>query len=54
MLLGKGSPFATLDEAQITALCAEAFAQRSWEGKRILASIPDNTRTAPIGAPEAA
>ncbi len=48
MLIGKGSPSATLDEAQVTALCAEAFEQRSWEGKRILAIIPDNTRTAPI------
>lgn len=48
MLVGKGSPLEMLDEAQVTTLCAEAFAQRSWEGKRILAIIPDNTRTAPI------
>lgn len=48
MLLGKGSPSLSLDETQVTALCAEAFAQRSWEGKRVLAIIPDNTRTAPI------
>lgn len=48
MLVGKGSPLEMLDEAQVAALCAEAFAQRSWEGKRILAIIPDNTRTAPI------
>jgi nickel-dependent lactate racemase len=48
MLIGKGSPSETLDEAQVTALCAEAFEQRSWEGKRILAIIPDNTRSAPV------
>jgi len=48
MLIGKNSPSETLTEAQVTALCAEAFEQRCWEGKRILAVIPDNTRTAPI------
>ena len=48
MLIGKGSLAETLNEAQVMTLCAEAFAQRSWEGKRILVIIPDNTRTAPI------
>jgi nickel-dependent lactate racemase len=48
MLVGKGSPSTILDEAQVTALCAEALEQGSWEGKRVLAIIPDNTRTAPI------
>lgn len=48
MLIGKGALAETLNEAQVTALCAEAFEKKSWEGKRLLAIIPDNTRTAPI------
>ncbi|MDZ7268934.1 MAG: lactate racemase domain-containing protein [candidate division KSB1 bacterium] len=48
MLIGKGSPHELLRAAQVLELCAQAFESRSLTGKRILAIIPDNTRSAPI------
>ncbi|MFB3904713.1 MAG: lactate racemase domain-containing protein [Acidobacteriota bacterium] len=48
MVTGKGSETELLSESQVHDLCAEAFAQRDLTGKRILAIIPDHSRTAPI------
>lgn len=48
MTIGQGSPHETLSAAQVLDLCAQAFAERNLTGKRILAIIPDNTRSAPI------
>lgn len=48
MIIGKGSPQETLSAAQVLELCGQAFAARNLTGKRILAIIPDNTRSAPI------
>jgi nickel-dependent lactate racemase len=48
MTIGKGSPHETLSAAQVLELCAQAFAEKNLTGKRILAIIPDNTRSGPI------
>ncbi|MFQ6113802.1 MAG: lactate racemase domain-containing protein, partial [bacterium] len=48
MVIGKGSVSEVLNEGQVFALCAEAFAQKSFDGKRILVIIPDLSRNAPI------
>lgn len=48
MIIGKGSPQETLSNAQVLELCGQAFENSNLTGKRILAIIPDNTRSAPI------
>ena len=48
MTIGTGSTEKLLDQPQVRDLCAEAFGQRPLDGKRVLAIIPDHTRTAPI------
>jgi len=48
MLTGKGSATQLLSEQQVHDLCSEAFAQKQWTGKKVLAIIPDHSRTAPI------
>lgn len=48
MIIGKGSPQETLNAAQVLELCGQAFENSNLTGKRILAIIPDNTRSAPI------
>ncbi len=48
MVIGKGSKTELLSESQVHQLCAEGFAQRNLSGKRILAIIPDHSRTAPM------
>ena len=48
MTIGNGSTNTLLTEEEVYALCAEAFASRNFQGKRVLAIIPDLTRTAPI------
>jgi nickel-dependent lactate racemase len=48
MITGKGSSQKTLSPAQVLELCGEAFENKNLAGKRILAIIPDNTRSAPI------
>ncbi len=48
MIIGKGSSQETLNAAQVLELCDQAFDKRNLTGKRILAIIPDNTRSAPI------
>lgn len=48
MVIGRGSQFELLSESQVFELCTEAFAGKNLNNKRILAIIPDNTRTAPI------
>jgi lactate racemase len=48
MVIGKGSETDLLTEQQVYELCAEAFARQDLTGKKILAIIPDHSRTAPI------
>jgi nickel-dependent lactate racemase len=48
MIIGKGSKTDKLTEDQVFDLCAEAFGKNNLDGKRILAIIPDHSRTAPI------
>jgi nickel-dependent lactate racemase len=48
MLVGKGASDRLLSQSEVFDLCAEAFAKQNLDGKRILAIIPDLTRTAPI------
>jgi nickel-dependent lactate racemase len=47
-MTGRGAPGLKLDEAAVRALCAQELAGWSLRGKRVLAIIPDHTRTAPI------
>ncbi|MEJ2637143.1 MAG: lactate racemase domain-containing protein [Calditrichia bacterium] len=48
MVIGNGSTERLLTEREVLDLCGEAFAGRKLDGKRILAIIPDHSRTAPI------
>lgn len=47
-MIGTGSKEKLLTEHEVHNLCAEAFEKESLAGKRVLAIIPDHTRTAPI------
>ena len=48
MILGKGSAQTKLTEHDVLDLCAEAFSDVRFDGKRVLAIIPDSTRSGPI------
>ncbi len=48
MIIGTGSQEDLLSEKIILELCKEAFSKKNLNNKRVLAIIPDNTRTAPI------
>jgi len=48
MVIGKGNNDLVLTEADVYSICTEAFADQNFDGKRVLAIIPDNSRTAPI------
>ena len=48
MLTGTGSTRDLLTERQMESICAEAFTHYRLSDKRVLAIIPDNTRSAPI------
>jgi nickel-dependent lactate racemase len=47
-MIGAGRRGLSLDEAAIRELCAKEVAQWNLRGKRVLAIVPDHTRTAPI------
>jgi lactate racemase len=47
-MTGRGAKGTKLDEAVVRALCGEEIAKWGLRGKRVLAIVPDNTRTAPI------
>jgi lactate racemase len=47
-MTGRGQKGTKLDEAAVRALCAEEIARWGLRGKRVLAIVPDHTRTAPI------
>jgi lactate racemase len=47
-MTGRGGKGLKLDEAAVRDLCADEVAGWSLRGKRVLAIVPDNTRTAPI------
>ena len=49
MLAGRGSPVERLGETEVEDLCREAFAGRDLRHQRVLAVIPDHTRSAPLG-----
>jgi nickel-dependent lactate racemase len=46
--LGIGSPTATVAADQVRTLCAEFVERERLDGRRVLAVIPDNTRSGPI------
>jgi nickel-dependent lactate racemase len=48
MTIGTGSTDHLLNQQQVRDFCADAFVHRQLDGKRVLAIIPDHTRTAPI------
>jgi len=47
-MIGTGQRGGKLDEPAIRAYCAAAFATWQLRGKRVLAIVPDHTRTAPL------
>jgi nickel-dependent lactate racemase len=49
MTTGRGSPGAVIGEREAEAICADYVAREGLSGRKVLAIIPDNTRTAPIG-----
>ena len=49
MLIGRGHKEGRLADTEVRAFCEEALAGLRLEGKRVLALIPDATRTAPVG-----
>lgn len=48
MLVEKGSEKKALTEKELQNLCREALEKKNFEGKRVLAIIPDTTRTGPV------
>ncbi|MGB6120433.1 MAG: lactate racemase domain-containing protein [Bacteroidota bacterium] len=48
-MIGKGSPQNLLTETEVHDLVSEFVERERLSGKRVLAIIPDNTRSAPIG-----
>lgn len=48
MIIGKGSQTELLNEIQVHELCAQTFETKNLDHKRVLAIIPDHSRTAPI------
>ena len=48
MIIGTGSETEILPESQVYDLCAEAFSRKQLDNKRVLAIIPDYTRSGPI------
>jgi len=48
MVFGEGCIDKILTEKQIFDLCTEAFAEKKLNNKKVLAIIPDNSRTGPI------
>ena len=49
MTVGRGHKEGRLADTEVRAFCEEALAEVRLEGKRVLALIPDATRTAPVG-----
>ncbi len=47
-MIGFGSETECMSEEQVRELCSQAFAARELDGKRLLALIPDDTRSGPI------
>ncbi|HSS40639.1 MAG TPA: lactate racemase domain-containing protein, partial [Polyangia bacterium] len=47
-MTGRGAKGTRLDEAAVRALCSEEIAGWGLRGKRVLAVVPDHTRSAPI------
>ena len=49
MIIGCGHKEGVLSDVEVRDLCREAVAGLDLKGKRVLALIPDSTRTAPVG-----
>jgi pyruvate dehydrogenase complex dehydrogenase (E1) component len=47
-VIGAGQKATKLGEAAVRELCAAAIAGWNLRGKRVLAIVPDHTRTAPM------
>ena len=49
MIIGSGHKEGVLSDKEVRKFCAEALADLPLDGKKVLALIPDSTRTAPVG-----
>jgi len=49
MIIGSGHREGVLSDKEVRKFCAEALADLPLDGKKVLALIPDSTRTAPVG-----
>ena len=49
MIIGRGHKEGCLPDTEVESLCRQAVEGLDLEGKRVLALIPDSTRTAPVG-----
>jgi len=47
-MIGTGSPTGNLTDTEVSEICGRGLADLDLDGRRVLAVIPDNTRTAPI------
>ena len=48
MVTGKGNKESVLTDTEVYNICEQAFADRQFDGKKILAIIPDHSRSGPI------
>jgi nickel-dependent lactate racemase len=48
MVIGKGNTDSLLSESEVFNICEQIFTDKKFDGKKILAIIPDHTRTGPI------
>ncbi len=49
MIIGRGHTEGVLSDTEVREFCKQALAGLPLDGKRVLALIPDSTRTAPVG-----
>ena len=49
MIIGRGHKEGCLPDTEVESLCRQAVEGLGLDGKRVLALIPDSTRTAPVG-----
>ena len=48
MIIGRGAKGSAMQINEIESICRQAFSTPEWHGRKVLAIIPDHTRSAPI------